>query len=269
MGAWQTSVLSGVGAGVLAAALTLVLRRTFRLSWLIGGRLAVVVVVFVGLGALAPFLLPKPSVAARDPEPDPLGHATALLGSARLDDRVAAVHELEQLMRLDDFQLQPEVVVTLSTFVRERAPAAGCGSTGPAEDVELAVTVLGNRAGDLYDRSATVDLHGVCLARTDLRYMTFPGANLSGADLTGSSLRQTTLEGANLTRTRLTAVDFHTANLQDADLMGAELGGSSLTGVMWSDDTRWPPEHEQTVLDVSYFDTTFFVIRELRLPDQQ
>ena len=54
------------------------------------------------------------------------------------------------------------------------------------------------------------------------------GANLSGADLSGASLR-----AANLTGADLTGADLYRANLTGADLKDANLRGANLTGTIF------------------------------------
>ena len=220
---------------------------------------AVVVALCACLVAVVLVLTPAGPVPR--PVADPLGRATARLASADLDERVAGIHQLELLMWQYESPHQPAVMTTLSTFVRERA--ARCGSE-PAEDVDLAMTVLGRRelSGD---EDTVMDLHDVCLARVELANRDFQRANLSGADLTGAVLVNARFDNADLTGARLTGADLHHAFVVGTDLTDAHLDGTDVSDVRWSDETSWPPEYEQLVLAASSLDAGVHVIGELRL----
>ena len=88
-------------------------------------------------------------------------------------------------------------------------------------------------------------------------------------DLTGAVLVNMNLDGANLTGARLTGADLHHAYVIGTDFTDAHLDGTDVSGARWSDETSWPPEHEQLVLAASTFGATSYVIGELRLPDPQ
>jgi uncharacterized protein YjbI with pentapeptide repeats len=224
---------------------------------------AVVVALFVCLGAVVSMLMPVAPVPR--PVAEPLGRATARLGSADLDERLVAIQQLELLMWRYDSPHQPAVMTTLSTFVRERA--SRCGSE-LAKDIDLAMTVLGRReiSGD---DDTVMDLHDVCLSNIELANNDFQRANLSGADLTGAVLVNVNLDGADLTGARLTGADLHHAYVIGADLTDAHLDGTDVSDVRWSDETSWPSEYEQLVLAATTFGATSHVIGELRLPDRQ
>lgn len=260
----MASVVGGVGAGVLGAVLLFLLRRAFGWERVTVGWFAVVVVLFGCLGAVVPVLAPASPVPR--PVAEPLGRATARLGSADLDERLVAIQQLELLMWHYDSPHQPAVMTTLSTFVRERA--SRCENEELAADVRLAMTVLGRR--DISgDDDTVMDLRDVCLARIELANNDFQRADLSGADLTGAVLVNVTLDGANLTEARLTGADLRHAYLVGTDLTGAHLDGTDVSDVRWSDETWWPPEYEQLVLAASSLDAGVHVIGELRLPDRQ
>lgn len=224
---------------------------------------AVVAVLCVCLAAVV--LVFTPAAPVPRPVADPLGRATARLGSADVDERVAGIHQLELYMWQYNSPHQPAVMTTLSTFVRERASRC---ETELAADVNLAMTVLGRReiSGD---DDTVMDLHDVCLADIELANNDFQRANLSGADLTGAVLVNVNLDGADLTGARLTGADLHHAYVIGADLTDAHLDGTDVSDVRWSDETSWPPEYEQLVLAATTFGATSHVIGELRLPDRQ
>lgn len=259
-------MVCGVGAGIVGAVLLLLLRRGLRVRWTAG--FTVAVVLFVALGVVAPVVLPTAAVRDARPVADPFGRATARLGSPDLDERVAGIHQLELFMWRYGSPHQPSITTTLSAFVRERAPVdARCGGREPAEDVELATTVLGRRP-TARDGDTVLDLHGVCLALIELSNKDFRRANLAGVDLTGAGLTNTAFDGADLTSARLAGANLRHSNLVDVDLTGTDLDGVDLGGTRWSDGTTWPPEYEPAVLAASSFDTTDYVISELRLPDR-
>jgi hypothetical protein len=220
---------------------------------------ALLVAVLVVLAACAP------AVNAR-PVAEPVARASARLDSPDLDERLAGIHELEGLMRRYRSPHQPAVMRALSGFVRARA--TDCGHAEPAEDVDVALSVLRHR-DPMRDGGTVMDLHGACLAGIVMTYTNLAHANLSGADLTGATLAGMALSGANLTGARLTAANLRQSVLVGADLTDADLHGADLSRVRWSDDTQWPPEYEQPVLGASTIDGSDYVIGELRLPDRQ
>lgn len=213
--------------------------------------------------AAGAFLLPGPTVSSR-PVAEPLARATVRLGSPNLDERVAAIHELEGLMWRYQSPHQPAVMRALSAFVRDRAPATGCAAK-PAEDVEVAMGVLGHRSA-ARDDGAVMDLHGVCLAGIVMTYINLEHADLAGADLTGATFAGMALTGADLTGARLTSANLSQAVLVDADLTDADLAGADLSDASWSNGTTWPLTYEQAVTDASTRDGSHYVIGPLRLP---
>ncbi|MFL6124409.1 pentapeptide repeat-containing protein [Actinophytocola sp.] len=224
-----------------------------------------IVVTVVALGAVVAVLLSSPAVDPR-PVAEPVGRASARLGSPDLDERVAGIHELEGLMRRYESPHQPAVMRELSAFVRNRT--ADCGRGGPPEDVEVALSVLRHRDPGR-DGGTVMNLRGACLAGIVVTYTNLAHANLRDADLDGATVAGMALTGANLTGARLTGANLRQSDLVDADLTGADLDGADLSRVHWSDDTRWPPEYEQLVLAASSVDTSDYVIGELRLPDRK
>ncbi|MFE7650497.1 pentapeptide repeat-containing protein [Streptomyces phaeoluteigriseus] len=178
------------------------------------------------------------------------------LGSASLDVRLGGIYALERIMH-DSARDHPTVVSVLSAYLRQHAAVPVGGKKAPAElgeepppraDIQAAVTVLGNRRSDR-DQSLTIDLShialrgvqltgdpnqihfsgadltdadlgGSSLYNLDLREAWLTGAHLSGAELTASRLDYALLEGANLTNADLTGSRFIAANLSAADLTG-------------------------------------------------
>lgn len=158
---------------------------------------------------------------------------------------------------------QPEVMRVLSAFVRERASVARC-ATGPAEDVEVAMGVLGHRAVER-DEGTFMDLHGVCLAGIVMTYINLERADLRGADLSGATFAGMTLTGVDLVGARLVGADLSQAVLVDADLTDAELAGAELTSVRWSEGTSWPVAYEHAITGASTRDGASLVVGPLTL----
>lgn len=61
-------------------------------------------------------------------------------------------------------------------------------------------------------------------------YKIYPGANLSGADLSGVNLFNANLKGVDLSGADLSYADLFNANLKGADLSGANLKGADMSG---------------------------------------
>lgn len=268
MGDWLTPVAGGLIAGVAVAVLAYLCRGAAP-KWTGGGRLAVLLVVAIALGAGTPLLL-RQSGDAHPVEQDDGGFTdtVARLRSADLDERVAAVGALDRLAQYS-FAKLPKIIEVLAEFVRGRAPKAddpGCADSVPAEDVDAALAVLRARPHE-YDVDAPIDLHGTCLAGADLRGLRAPGGKFGDVNLTGASLKSAELTGADLARAILDGASLKGAALIDTRLVDARFAGTDVTGAQFSDDTLWPPRHEDAVLAASSFATTNFVIDELVLSD--
>lgn len=268
MGEWLAPVAGGLIAGVAVAVLAIMFRGTAP-KWTVGGRLAVLIVAAVLIGAATPVLL-RPSQDARPvgADDDTLTRLAAQLRSADLDARLAAIRELDQLGQYQPVKV-PEIIELTAEFVRDRAPKADdprCASGEPAEDVYAALKLLRARA-TTYDANAIIDLHGTCLANADIRAISLLGAKLAGANLTGSSLKSADLTRADLHDANLAGTSLAGANLVDTKLIGARFADTDVRGAQFSDDTFWPPQHENAVMAASSFATTTFVIGELVLSD--
>ena len=75
------------------------------------------------------------------------------------------------------------------------------------------------------------------LCETDLRWISFRGNNLSGADLSGANLRGANLYMVNLRWANLSGVNLRWANLSGADLRCANLSGADLR---WAKSLNFP-----------------------------
>ena len=166
-------------------------------------------------------------------------------GNKRLEVRLGAIYELEQVSRVSEVLYSP-ILEVLTSYVRENAPwpPRGLGisewhsvdsissETGEVArgnkqeeatshqvpiDVQAILTVLGRREENRVPEENRVILD---LQEVDLR-----GANLDEAHLEKALLRRAHLEGADLLE-----ANMEEALLRDAHLEGAFLDGANLVG---------------------------------------
>jgi hypothetical protein len=128
---------------------------------------------------------------------------------------------LDRLRRTSDGDRQPVQAAESPAVVQELTRQAGGGFDFVA-------------AGMLDQRGA--DLAGANLSGTNLRDAVLVGANLRGAnlanaDLTGANLREADLQGASLAGASLLAANLHGANLTGADFAGSNLSNASFAAV--------------------------------------
>ncbi|MFB7664880.1 pentapeptide repeat-containing protein [Kitasatospora sp. NPDC056138] len=83
-------------------------------------------------------------------------------------------------------------------------------------------------------RCIEADLRGARMVKSDLR-----DADFSEADLREANLRKVRARGA-----RFTGADLRLADLRGADLTGADLARAKLRGALASDLTVWPPDFD-------------------------
>ncbi len=84
----------------------------------------------------------------------------------------------------------------------------------------------------------------------------FSGADLRGANLSGTNFSGADLRGANFSGADLRVADLSGANLSDADLRGTDLRGTDFSGVtleniQHNDDTEWPEGFDPEVLNTA------------------
>lgn len=89
------------------------------------------------------------------------------------------------------------------------------------------------------------NLSGANLGGSSLFQANLRGANLSSADLRGTSLSEANLSGANLSRADLTRANLSKANLSGVNLNGADLwladvSGANLSGSQTNHTTQCP-----------------------------
>jgi hypothetical protein len=184
------------------------------------------------------------------------------LGSDKPDVRLGGIYTLERIAK-DSPADRGTVATVLSAFIRSHAPWLVGAPDGPehpsptvdarlpwlqhrAPDVDVAMSVLGQRRDELQPYLSRVDLRsayllGAQLPNTAIRHSNLAGAVLAGANLEGSDLedtdlrqawlRQARLTGANLRGAYLQNAELREADLQDADLRGANLRSADLRGV--------------------------------------
>ncbi|MGW7387117.1 pentapeptide repeat-containing protein [Streptomyces sp. NPDC054794] len=166
--------------------------------------------------------------------------AISNLGSASLDVRLGGIYALARIMH-DSDRDHPTVVSVLSAYLRTHSavqvgvkkPASEPGELPlPKADVQAVMTVLANRGADL-------DKGPIDLRRTSLRGVQLDGhpniipfreADLSDADLSGSSLFNLDLQGATLFKANLSEAKLRGSRLDEAFLDGADLSYADLSG---------------------------------------
>lgn len=111
---------------------------------------------------------------------------------------------------------------------------AGCTALGGAWDGANCAPLAGPNltgADVSYSSLVNASLPGVSLAGATLNHTNLQSANLAGADLTGASLVGASLYMANLQGANLDGADLTDAALVVAVFTGASLVGANLTGV--------------------------------------
>jgi len=161
-------------------------------------------------------------------------------GNKRLEARLGAIYELEQVSRVSEV-LRPPILRVLAAYVRQHAArsrqhvAPGRSSEGvfPAEeppdiDIHAILDVLQRRAEERVfgEEIVFLDLQGADLYGADL----YGAKYLEGANLRGANLQEANLPGANLRGAELQEANLQGANLYGADLVGAELQEAQLQG---------------------------------------
>ncbi len=117
----------------------------------------------------------------------------------------------------------------------------------------LCVLLMGNvgygfNQDDLYSLQTTnlcprcdlsgADLSGITLKSTDVNAANLSGADLSAANLSNTDVDGANLSGANLSGANLTGTDLSGANLTGANLNGANVTGTTLSGAKL-DNATW------------------------------
>lgn len=195
---------------------------------------------------------------------DRYNSAVENLGSSSQDVRLGGIYALQRIMQ-DSPRDQPTIVNVLSTYIRGHGPSPKIyigklrsineihdildtpNAKPPANDVQAALTVLGERNVKHEPKGFAIDLHAATLSGADLRNADLRDANLAGSDLTGADLAGAELDGADLTaatlanayprgahlgKANLNGAILIDTNLGDADLRGADLIGAELFGAI-------------------------------------
>jgi uncharacterized protein YjbI with pentapeptide repeats len=153
------------------------------------------------------------------------------LGAQSLDRRLGGIYALQTIMQ-DSPRDHPTVVSVLGAYAQQHAGSSKKSLEEPDEgdsdahkpkpDVQAAISALARRRPER-DNGSTIDL-----TYTDLRGLRFTGTaaiNLPGVDLGSSDLRWVQLTGAHLRK-----ANFEYANLEDAYLDNANLGAADFAG---------------------------------------
>jgi hypothetical protein len=114
--------------------------------------------------------------------------ATDDSGSVRLEIRLGAIYEFEQIARLSRDHHWP-IIEILTTYIRNNASRRAYVEAfeepgSPQADIQAILTVIGRRS--VYHRDvelAPIDLRDTVLRRADLLEADLQGANLQGANL--------------------------------------------------------------------------------------
>ncbi|MFE2503244.1 pentapeptide repeat-containing protein [Streptomyces rubiginosohelvolus] len=173
--------------------------------------------------------------------------AVANLDDESSDIRVSAIYAIQRLMRQSP-DTRPALVEVLSSYIRKHAKMPDESKTArlrkdlktrPADDVQAALTVLGEREIEISD-DPVIDLRDTLLVGADLGGLNFYNADLRGADLTRADLRDGFFEDAwfddaEMSEATLSNGDFDESDFVGADLKnswsdGASFGGANLAG---------------------------------------
>lgn len=90
--------------------------------------------------------------------------------------------------------------------------------------------------------STPIDLSGVNLDDSELRYLSLARANLEKASLQSANLTRTHLGGANLRESWLLGTDLSGANLQDVEMTGARFGHNKIRDIRLEGANWWQAE---------------------------
>jgi hypothetical protein len=90
--------------------------------------------------------------------------------------------------------------------------------------------------------SRPIDLNGVDLSYSELRYLSLERANMEKARLVGANLQATNLYGANLRETHLLGTNFRGADLRNVDMTGAQFGYTQIDGARLDYSNWWQAE---------------------------
>ena len=188
------------------------------------------------------------------------GFRFAAKARARLAALVATLgpEPRELPRRIGDAETQPELVKHNETPADE-SPVEEPQWLGELRRLGLARPNLAEANLMSADLSGA-DLVGVDLTKADLR-----GARMRSAILTGADLSLASLTGAELTKADFGGAKLAHADLSDADLSGANFVGADLAGAYvenarWDQETLWPEDVRQAVLERSVATGKGFVI---------
>jgi uncharacterized protein YjbI with pentapeptide repeats len=144
-----------------------------------------------------------------------------------INERVNAIRDLKNISISGKYQI--EILDGLSSLVKTQAPwkpgvINDVDNDINLKDVKLALETIAQLPKKKIDHG---DVYRINLTNVDISGLRLPPnpnlANLEGADLWGSSLRNVVLAKANLKGADLGGVDFTDASLEMADLEGAAL----------------------------------------------
>ncbi|MFF2552899.1 pentapeptide repeat-containing protein [Nocardia sp. NPDC058058] len=177
---------------------------------------------------------------------DRFAKAVEQLGNSSLEIRLGGINLLRKLSEDSEPDRTP-IVQMLVAFVRSHAPnrpECGVGDKEPDIDVQTALTVIGNRDDAHTER---IDLSNTCLARANLaganlRKSILKQANLTRALLVETDLRESvfidsTLDTAVMSRTDLRDAAFQGGSMRSVAFVGAKLNRASFESVDMREDS--------------------------------
>jgi hypothetical protein len=175
---------------------------------------------------------------------DQLG-ATDDGGSVRLEIRLGAIYEFEQIARLSRDHHWP-IMEILTTYIRNNASRRGYEEAfeelgSPQADIQAILTIIGRRS--VYHRD--VELGPIDLRDTALRRAYLQGASLQGAYLQEADLREANLRGAYLQ-----GVDLREVHGLTQELIEWTIGSNE---TMLGEDLNRPARWSKSTLEQAQF----------------
>ena len=148
------------------------------------------------------------------------------LWSQDIGERISGIRKLERIAK--DYPTEHWAIMEeLAEFIRIKAPRQeGEEERSPeiSEDIQAALTVIGQRDPEKDPQNKKLDLSNTDIRGANLREGKLQGVNLRKANLQGVNFDLANLQGAILKEVNLQGASFYNANLQEeADLRKANL----------------------------------------------
>lgn len=154
------------------------------------------------------------------------------LKSKELDVRIGAISTLGTLAKYSQPAEHWRIMEYLASFIRINAPRREEGeeerSPKISEDIQAALTVIGQRNTQTEQEDQKVDLHNTDIAGADLSKAKLQEALFWKANLRKTVLIEAELKGARFMEANLQGALLIEANLQQANLLNANLQQASI-----------------------------------------